>query len=153
MRAERAIPFVLALLLVGLSGYLYLSKSRSITVPLEWEGDPAVTLFYQHDCTTCHTVRKLPDARGTLGPGLDGVASIARRLDPEGGGKDYLRESLLDPSAAVRKGFIDAMPSYKGVLSDEEVEILVDWLLGLEDSSSEDALPGEPVRVLPTRRP
>ncbi len=153
MTVERLVPSAILLVLIGISAHLFINKTRSVSVPLEWADNRAVSLFYEHDCLTCHTVSFLPEARGTLGPGLDGVVEVARGFDPVEDGKAYLRESLLEPSAVVRKGFVDAMPSYRGVLTEEEIELMVDWLHSLESAPRRDRFEDiEPVRVLPRGR-
>ena len=46
----------------------------------------------------------------------------------------YLRESILDPTAKVVKGFDRgewAMPSYAGVLTDEQIESLILFMKSL----------------------
>ena len=59
-----------------------------------------------------------------------------------GGGKHvtadatWLRESILDPAAKVRKGFKNAdigMPPYAGILSESQVESVILYLRSLSD--------------------
>ena len=48
--------------------------------------------------------------------------------------EDYLRTSILDPLAVVTEGYDDqeaGMPSYRGILSDEDVESLVLFIRSL----------------------
>lgn len=97
-------------------------------MPPQLAGQPGPALFFKNGCVTCHTVTALPGARGTLGPGLDDVGNRAQALDPDLGGKGYLRESILEPGKVVRPGFVNAMPSFAGKLSQTELGQLVDWL-------------------------
>ena len=46
--------------------------------------------------------------------------------------ENYLRESILDPSAKVREGYSDKMNSYKGQLSDEQIGDLIDFIKSLK---------------------
>ena len=128
MKPERLLPLILVI--AGVAAFLsvYHKKTQPIPVPREFANQPGPLLFFQNDCVTCHTVTVLPGARGTLGPGLDDVGHRAEMLDPKEGGKAYLRQSILEPGAVVRKGFVNAMPSFAGKLSEPELEQLVDWL-------------------------
>lgn len=115
----------------------YRQKTEVSEVPEEFRNEPAVVLFYEHQCVTCHWVSKLPDARGKLGPGLDNVGARAATIDPEHNGVNYLRESILEPSKVVREGFVNGMPSFKDKLSEQELEQLVAWLSSLKEESGQ----------------
>jgi len=128
VKPERLLPFILLMAGAAVLFYVYNKKTTVAAVPASYLGHEAVELFYRHECITCHWVTSLPDARGTLGPGLDDVGNRALEYDPEHNGEEYLRESILTPSKVVRPGFINGMPSFKGKLTDAEVEILVSWL-------------------------
>ena len=55
-----------------------------------------------------------------------------REAVAEGGGKsaeEYVRESLTNPEAFLAEGFGNAMPSFEGRLTDEQIQALVDYLL------------------------
>jgi len=58
------------------------------------------------------------------GPTLQGVA---KRL-----GKAELGQSILQPNAQLAEGFQVAMPSFAGVLTEQEVEDLLAYLLKLK---------------------
>lgn len=72
-------------------------------------------------CGACHTF----EAAGTqaeVGPDLDEVLP--------GQGEERVRESIVDPMANVTPGFEPGvMPSFEEVLSGEELDQLVQWLL------------------------
>lgn len=131
MRPERLLPILV--LVVGAAAFLmiYQKKTQPVPVPLEVADQPGPRLFFEHDCVTCHSVSRLPGARGTLGPGLDEVGRRAAERDPDSGGRDYLRQSLVEPGAVVRDGFVNAMPSYAGRMSPEEITTMVEWLTSL----------------------
>jgi cytochrome c oxidase subunit II len=44
----------------------------------------------------------------------------------------YLRTSILDPTQQVVKGYVPTMPSYKGRVTDPEVDALVEWIKTLK---------------------
>lgn len=128
MKAERWLPLLVLVAGVAALVSVYRQHTQHRPVPTEFAQQPGPRLFFEHDCVSCHTVSSLPGARGTLGPGLDDVGTRARQLDPKGDGKAYLRESLLEPAKVVREGFVNAMPSFEGQLSESDLEALVEWL-------------------------
>jgi cytochrome c oxidase subunit 2 len=40
----------------------------------------------------------------------------------------YVRRSILEPNADVVKGFQPIMPSFSGVLKEEEIKAIIDYL-------------------------
>ena len=136
MRPERLLPIIVVIVGVAASFSVYQKKSRPVPVPAELAGQPGPRLFFQNDCVTCHTVTALPGARGTLGPGLDDIGHRAAELDKVDG-RAYLRESILQPGKVVREGFVNAMPSFEGKVSDAELDQLIDWLLTLKTTKTE----------------
>ncbi len=132
MRLERLLPIILVILGAAVLISAYKHKTRVIAVPQEWADNLGVRLFYEHECVNCHTVTRLPEARGTLGPGLDDIGTRAAEMNPNGNSKVYLRESLLEPGKVVREGFVNAMPSFAHKMSDEELKAMVDWLSDLK---------------------
>ncbi len=131
MRPERLLPIIVVIVGVVAFFSVYHKKSQPVPVPPELAGLPGPRLFFEHDCVTCHTVTALPGARGTLGPGLDDIGQRAPTMDG-GDGRNYLRDSLLEPGKTVREGFVNAMPSFAGKISDQELNQMVDWLLTLK---------------------
>ena len=76
-------------------------------------------LFQKYACNTCHT----NDATAR-GPVLAGLAGKTISL---GDGRsviaddNYIRESILDPTAKVAAGFQPIMPTFKGQVSEEDL--------------------------------
>lgn len=136
MKPERLLPALLVIVGAAVFYSVYDGKTSAVPVPSQWSGDRAVTLFFQHDCLKCHTVTRIAEARGTLGPGLDNIGNRAAELDSEGNAKRYIRQSLLEPEKVVRKGFVNAMPSFRDQLSEQDLTILVDWLSELKTEES-----------------
>jgi cytochrome c oxidase subunit 2 len=93
-------------------------------------------LYAQYGCVTCHSSRA-PTMAGLYG----------RRVQLEGGrtviaDENYLRESILYPSAQVVAGFPPVMPSFKGQLTEDQVTDLVAYIKSLAGATSEPmALP------------
>src|SRR5688500_18452717 len=89
-------------------------------------------LFVSTGCNACHT---LGDANATsqVGPELDTVASVAEDRQKDKPAEDYIREAIVDPSAFAVEGYSgDTMPgNYEDQLTPEEIDTLVEYLLGL----------------------
>jgi cytochrome c oxidase subunit 2 len=109
------------------------------TLPTGTQGasDSALTLaqkgqklFNEKGCTACHSITGVV----IVGPSLKGVYNHEVELD---GGKEvkadenYIRESIMDPQAKIVKGFPPVMPTFKGTLSDEDINDLVAFVKSL----------------------
>ncbi len=86
-------------------------------------------LFADLACNTCHR----PDAQGR-GPVLKGLFGRTQTL--EGGGtvvvdESYVRESILNPGAKITAGFQPIMPSFQGLVSEEQLLELVEYVKSL----------------------
>lgn len=86
-------------------------------------------LFQQLGCVGCH----LPDGKG-VGPALTSVfgrpvaASSCGALTVD---DEYVRESILNPSAVVAAGFAPVMPAFAGRVTEEELRALVAYVKSL----------------------
>ena len=85
-------------------------------------------IFTAAGCAGCHTFAPA-GSNGTIGPNLDELAAAAAEREPGKSAEEYVRESLTDPGAFLVDGFGNAMPSYEGRLSDQQIQALVDYLL------------------------
>jgi mono/diheme cytochrome c family protein len=84
-------------------------------------------IFTAAGCAGCHTFSKA-GATGNIGPSLN---DLANSPDVKGSPEDYVRQSIEDPNAVVTKGFqAGVMPSFKGKLTDKQIQALVQYLLG-----------------------
>ena len=63
---------------------------------------------------------------GVVGSDVKLSTGAIRRADDA-----YLRRSILDPASEIVQGFEPGMPSFRGVLSDVEVESLVRYIKSL----------------------
>ena len=99
---------------------------------------PAATgerLFTQWACNTCHEGGR--DARG---PNLAGVPG--RNVILTGGvvvvaDDTYLRDSILNPAAKVVDGYQPIMPTFKGLLSEDQVMSLIAYIKTLDDTATD----------------
>jgi mono/diheme cytochrome c family protein len=85
-------------------------------------------IFTAAGCAGCHTFAPA-GSNGTIGPNLDDLRSAAANREPGKSAEEYIRESLTNPEAFLVEGFGNAMPSYEGRLTDEQIQALVDYLL------------------------
>jgi cytochrome c oxidase subunit 2 len=46
--------------------------------------------------------------------------------------ENYIRESIMDPQAKIRKGYPPAMPTFKGLLNDDEITYLIEYIKTLK---------------------
>jgi sulfur oxidation c-type cytochrome SoxX len=85
-------------------------------------------IFTAAGCAGCHTF-KPAGSTGNIGPSLDDLKSAAGNREPGKSAEDYIRESITDPSAFLVEGYGNAMPSFEGRLTDQQVQALIDYLL------------------------
>lgn len=91
-------------------------------------------LFKSKGCAVCHTV----DGKPLVGPTLKGI--FGKKVRVSTGGKerevtideDYIRRSELEPGTDVVVGFPPIMPPQKGVLKEEEIKALIEYIKGLK---------------------
>ena len=91
--------------------------------------DTGRALFAQLGCATCHR----SDAQGR-GPDLIGVYNKPVVLEDGRtvlADDNYVRESILDPTAKIVKGFKPVMPAFQGLVSDEQLNALVAYVKSL----------------------
>jgi mono/diheme cytochrome c family protein len=90
------------------------------------------TLYQQKGCVGCHSVdgttagKTGPTFKGLYGSSVPLSTGVTRKADDA-----YLRRSILDPAREIVKGFEPGMPSYRGVLSDAEIESLIRYVKSL----------------------
>jgi cytochrome c oxidase subunit 2 len=117
------------------------------------EGSLASTgqkLFQQLGCGSCHR----SDTQGR-GPNLVGVFGKPVLLDDGRtvtADENYVRESVLNPGAKIVAGFKNIMPSFQGVVNEEQLLSLVAYVKSLQGSqpgglvSNRPAVPRAPAQ-------
>jgi len=108
------------------------NQSQSAVVVRESQAVPeGMRLFEQRGCASCHKA----DATG-VGPVLHGLFGSPVQ-DPACGvaivDESYLREAILNPSATVAVGFAPVMPTFAGLLTEQELQAVVEYLKSLND--------------------
>ncbi len=84
-------------------------------------------------CSLCHSLDGSEGVVAGRAPTLQGISALAGDRVPGLSAAEYLRESILDPSAFVAEGYTDNfMPKgFKFLLSEEDIDGLVAFLLTL----------------------
>jgi cytochrome c oxidase subunit 2 len=100
--------------------------SGGSTGPLSATGEK---VFAELGCVTCHR----SDAQGR-GPNLQGLFGKPVRLQDGRtlvADENYIRESILDPGAKIVNGYKPVMPTFQGLLSEEQLNALVAYVKSL----------------------
>ena len=99
-------------------------------------------LFQDLACNTCH--QQGPEGRGPV------LADIfGKTIELQGGGtatvdEAYVRESIVNPQAKVVAGFQPIMPTFQGLVTEEQLLQLIAYVqsLGQQAASPGSAKPG-----------
>ena len=88
-------------------------------------------LFIDMACNACHSVDgslKLgPTIKSQYGKNIRHTDGSVIIIDDQ-----YIRESLVDPLRFIAEGYTPIMPSYKPVLTDEDIENLIAFIKALK---------------------
>jgi cytochrome c oxidase subunit II len=100
------------------------------------------SLFQQLGCPTCHRF----DIQGR-GPNLLGI--FGKPVQLEDGrtviaDENYIRESILSPNAKIVSGFKPIMPTFQGLVNEDQVTALVAYIKSLSRPPSGAAGPAKP---------
>ena len=85
-------------------------------------------IFTAAGCGGCHTFAPA-GSNGTIGPNLNDLKAAAAKYAKGQTPEEYVRQSILDPGAFIVPGFSNAMPSFKGRLTDKQIQTVIDYLL------------------------
>ena len=92
-------------------------------------------LFQEFGCVTCHRADS-----GARGPNLQGLYGRPVRLSDNRvvvADDNYIRESILNPNAKIVNGFQPIMPTFQGVVSEEGLIQITEYLKHLSVQESE----------------
>lgn len=116
----------------GMIGYIYAMEPREYALWLAQgaaEGSMASTgekMFHQFGCANCHHF----DGQGPC-PDLKGLyhrpvlLSTGQTVVAD---ESYIRESIVDPAAKIVAGFTNYMPTFKGILTEEQLVDLIAYI-------------------------
>jgi cytochrome c oxidase subunit II len=84
-------------------------------------------LYTNKGCNACHSV----DGNAGVGPTFKGL--FGRKENMQDGSnivvdENYLIESIYEPQAKIVQGFAPVMPSFKGILKEEEVDGIIAYI-------------------------
>jgi cytochrome c oxidase subunit 2 len=94
-------------------------------------------LFEGMGCATCHR-----QVTGALGPSLAGLVGSTVKLQDGSevvADENYVRESIVNPRARIVAGFQPVMPTFQGLLTEQQILQLIQYIRSL----SKGAGPGE----------
>ncbi len=95
--------------------------------PVAWGRE----LYETKGCNACHTL----DGTPRVGPSLKGLFGHEVRLRDGRtvvADENYIRRSILDPTADVVEGFNPVMPPFAGLLSEDEINALIAFIKSLQ---------------------
>jgi cytochrome c oxidase subunit 2 len=137
----------------GMIGWIHVMEPQDYQAWLNGETGGTLAqkgekLFQDLACGNCHK----PDNSGR-GPNLVGI--FGRTVEIAGGGtlkadEAYFRESILNPSAKVAAGYQPVMPTFQGLVSEEGVLELVEYIKSLTPAQKPGPVAGAPPAVSKT---
>jgi cytochrome c oxidase subunit 2 len=95
--------------------------------PAEW----GEQLAQEYACMTCHST----DGTDLTGPTWQGIFGHEEQMEDGSTvtvDENYLRESILQPSAKVVAGYPDVMNTYQGQLNDAQINAIIEYIKTLE---------------------
>jgi cytochrome c oxidase subunit II len=112
----------------GYERYLEEAQQRMMDLPPVELGE---LLYVQRGCRECHSI----DGTSGQGPTLAGIWGVEQqyRDGTHLVDDDHIRMALLDPQARVRTGYNPVMPTFRGRLSDREIEAIIEYIKSLAD--------------------
>jgi cytochrome c oxidase subunit 2 len=90
-------------------------------------------LFSQRNCVACHSVNGTANKYGPTLKGLFGQKVMLADGKEVIADENYIRESIVNPTAKIVKGYGPIMPTFKGLLDDEELGEIVSYLKSLKE--------------------
>jgi len=93
-------------------------------------------LFQDLACNTCH--RADTQGRGPVLQGLFGKTQTLQSGETIVVDEAYLRESILNPAAKITANFQPIMPAFQGLVSEEQLLQLIEYLKALQTASTSE---------------
>jgi len=84
-------------------------------------------LYKEKGCNACHSL----DGTVVVGPSFKGIIGRSEEFtdgSSHTADENYIRQSILEPQSQVVKGFPPVMPSFKGILSDDDISALIAYM-------------------------
>jgi cytochrome c oxidase subunit 2 len=110
-------------------------------------------LFNQLACQTCHMATPTRAARGPNLKGLFGNQVKLANGDMITADDNYIRESILNPTAKLVAGYDPLMPTYQGQVSEEQLLQLISYIKSLAGEGGTEAGGGTQPAAAPAATP
>lgn len=97
-------------------------------------------LFQYLACANCHRTDKpgrCPNLQGLFGQPV--LLTTGERVKAD---EAYIRESILDPGAKIVGGYQNIMPSFQGLVTEEELLQLIEYVKSLTNKTQAPVAPG-----------
>jgi cytochrome c oxidase subunit 2 len=117
-------------------------KWRAGVGPTESPAESGRLLFSSYGCIQCH---------GQTAPTLAGLYMSPVHLNDGStviADDEYLRRSIIDPNAQIVAGYPAIMPGYRGQLTPEQVNTLVEYIKILKTAESPATMPADAAPLL-----
>ena len=101
------------------------------------------TLYKRRGCAQCHSIDGT-DNRANGGPSFKGhFGKMHQFADGSSHEMDenYIRESILNPQAKIRKGYRPVMPTFQGQLSNDQIFAIIQYIKSVNGLLPEDWAP------------
>ena len=121
------VPIILmitALILFTTFQYTVIADLRESFIEVDTHDELAYgkVLFDTRGCSGCHSI--VPGQKN-LGPNLFGLSTR--------GPREYIRQSIVSPNAAISQGFsADIMPNFGEILDEKQVNALVGYVSSIK---------------------
>jgi cytochrome c oxidase subunit 2 len=98
------------------------NEGKKYASPAKW----GESLYTKNACNTCHTL----DGNKLVGPTFKGLFGRSEKTNKGAVTVDenYIRESILNPTAKVVDGYQPVMPPFQGALKDDQIDALIAFL-------------------------
>lgn len=129
----------------GMIGWIYVMEPAEYEAWLSGgtgEGSLASTgmkLFEYLACSNCHRTDRpgrCPNLQGVFGKPVQLTSGETVIAD-----ESYIRESILNPGAKVVAGYQNIMPTFQGLVTEEELLQLIEYVKSLGGTSQKEAAP------------
>lgn len=110
----------------------WLGETAGLTKPLAARGGE---LYQKFRCYTCH------DVKTERGPALEGLYGASVKLktgETVLADEAYIRESILRPAAKNVEGYAMIMPTFEGLLTEEQIVELISYIKSLSSPRSKE---------------
>ncbi|HYO94917.1 MAG TPA: cytochrome c oxidase subunit II [Polyangiaceae bacterium] len=112
----------------GYEQWLLAEQDKLLSMP---PAELGKVLYEKQGCAVCHSVDGTPKT-GPSWKGLFGRTAIVNGGTSVRADENYIRESIVDPTAKVVQGFAPSMPTYQGKLKDVEIDGIIAYIKTLK---------------------